>query len=144
MLTSNMKLRQMIDFEPNDEDMALLPLDVVVYLKLSIISSSKAANYEFIRYLFTSEDVIYSFKNIGKTIFYDFDGTENRNARFVTITELYSLVNYANISDLIKEILENYHHECDVLFDFFTHDSKKYRLSNLDGIVKLELMDNAD
>ena len=39
-----------------------------------------------------------------------------------------------------EEIMEEYDHSADIIFDVFTHDNKKYRLSNLDGIVKNELM----
>ena len=55
MLTNNMSLRQMIDFKPNDEDMALLPLDVTVYVKVTAISKDKNTNYDFIRYFFADE-----------------------------------------------------------------------------------------
>ena len=137
MLTDNMTLRKMIDFEPYDEDMAMLPLDVVVYIKATVISMSRTDNYDFVRFFFT-KDVADDFKNIGKTTFYDFDGRETKQGKFVTVFELYSVRNYANISDYMKEIMEEYSHEADVLFDFFTHDSKKCRLSNLDGIIKLE------
>ena len=39
MITNNMSLRKMIEFKPDDADMAMLPLDVVVYIKASIVSS---------------------------------------------------------------------------------------------------------
>ena len=55
---------------------------------------------------------------------------------------MYSLYNYANISEYLKQLLEFYNHDADVLIDFFTHDDKKYRLSNLDGFVKLEKLDS--
>lgn len=132
----------MIDFKPDDMDMAMLPLDVVVYIKASIVSLAKKDNYDFIRYFFT-RDIAGDFKDLNETVFYDFDGTRTDQEKFVTIFELYSLLNYANISDYLKEILEEYTHEADVLFDFYTHDSREYRLSNLDGIVKLEEIMNA-
>ena len=37
-------------------------------------------------------------------------------------------------------MLQVYSHEGDVIIDLYTHDSKSYRLSNLDGVVKLEQM----
>ena len=60
----------------------------------------------------------------------------------MTIFELFSLYNYANVSEYLRGLLESYSHEADVIMDFFTHDDKKYRLSNLDGIVKLEQYGN--
>ena len=42
MLTTNMSLRNMLDFKPTDEEMAMLDLDVVVYCKATIISLNKA------------------------------------------------------------------------------------------------------
>ena len=138
MLLDNMSLKQMVNYEPNDEEMAMLPLDVVVYLKVSLISLEAKDNYDFIRYLFSDENINSYFKDYNKTLFYDFDGTKTHQERFITIFELYSLYNYDNVSDYLKQLLEFYTHEADVIIDFYTHDSKKYRLSNLDGIVKLE------
>ena len=140
MLSENMPLRKMLDFSPSDMDMAMLPLDVTVYVKASVVSLSREDNYGFIRYLFTNQEMNDYFKDIRDTVFYDFDGTHTDKERFVTVFELFSLFNYANVSGYLKEVLEFYSHEADVLIDFYTHDSKAYRLSNLDGIVKLEEM----
>ena len=140
MLSENMPLRKMLDFSPSDMDMAMLPLDVTVYVKASVVSLSREDNYGFIRYLFTNQEMNEYFKDIRDTVFYDFDGTHTDKERFVTVFELFSLFNYANVSGYLKEVLEFYSHEADVLIDFYTHDSKAYRLSNLDGIVKLEEM----
>ncbi len=133
-----MTLRKMVDFKPSEEDMAMLPLDVTLYLKVSLVSLDAKDNYDFIRYLFKIEDLKDNFKEIARTVFYDFDGRNTDQEKFVTIFEMYGLYNYANTSEYLKEILENYTHEADVLIDIYTHDSKEYRLSNLDGIVKLE------
>ncbi|MBQ9425618.1 MAG: hypothetical protein IJU42_06710 [Erysipelotrichaceae bacterium] len=140
MLSENMPLRKMLDFSPSDMDMAMLPLDVTVYVKASVVSLNKEDNYGFIRYLFTNQEMNDYFKDIRDTVFYDFDGTHTDKERFVTVFELFSFFNYANVSGYLKEVLEFYSHEADVLIDFYTHDSKAYRLSNLDGIVKLEEM----
>ena len=138
MLLDNMNLKQMINFIPNSDDMYALDLDVVVYVKACIISLNKQDNYDFIRYLFSNEEMKVFFKDYLKTTFYDFDGTKTDQEKFITFFELYSLYNYDNTSELLKEILEQYTHEADVIIDLFTHDDHQYRLSNLDGIVKLE------
>ena len=140
MLTDNMPLRKMLDFAPSDMDIVMLPLDVVVYIKVAVVSLGRQDNYGFIRYLFSAPELKDYIKDVQETIFYDFDGTSRDQGRFVTIFELYSLYNYANVSEYLKELLEAYSHEADVLIDLYTHDSKAYRLSNLDGIVKLEQM----
>ena len=120
--------------------MAMLALDVVVYIKASIVSSDKNDNYDFIRFLFNDENMPVYFKDLNDTIFYDFDGRDIGQEKVVTIFELYSLYNYENTSEYLRDLLQNYTHEADVLIDLYTHDSKEYRLSNLDGIVKLEQM----
>lgn len=135
-----MTLNEMVIYEPSDLEMASLPLDVVVYLKVSLISENKEANYNFIRYLFTDENVKDYFKDYKDTIFFDFDSSDVNQEKYITIFNLLSLMNYANVSDYLNELLQFYVHEADVLIDFFTHDNKAYRLSNLDGIVKLEQM----
>ena len=138
MLNKDMSLIEMIKFKPSAMDMASLPLDIVVYIKVSIVSLYKEDNYDFIRYLFSKEDINEYIKDTSDIAFYDFDGTGTNQERFVTIFEMNSLYNYANISDYLKEVLEGYSHVADVIIDLYTHDDKEYRLSNLDGIVKLE------
>lgn len=138
MLNKDMSLIEMIKFKPSAMDMASLPLDIVVYIKVSIVSLYKEDNYDFIRYLFSKKDINEYIKDTNDIAFYDFDGTGTNQERFVTIFEMNSLYNYANISDYLKEVLEGYSHVADVIIDLYTHDDKEYRLSNLDGIVKLE------
>ena len=85
MLTSNMSLTQMVKFMPSDEEMAMMDLDVVLYLRISLISLSKEDNYGFIRYFFSDAEVKNYFKDYEKTVFYDFDGTKTNQEKFVTI-----------------------------------------------------------
>lgn len=143
MIEDKMSLIEMINYKPTDLEMASLPLDVVVYIKVSIVSLYKEDNYDFIKYLFEKEDINQYIKDINDISFYDFDGTNTNQERFVTIFEMYSLYNYANISEYLKEILEGYSHIADVIIDLYTHDDMQYRLSNLDGIVKLEELKKA-
>ncbi len=142
MFVPNMTLKQMIDFKPNDEDMAMLPLDVVTWLRISIVSLYKEDNYTFIYHLFEDELVKDYLKDINKTVIYDFDGHNTRQERFVSVFENYGLVNSDRMIAYLKERMEDYGHEADVLIDIYTHDNHSYRLSNLDGIVKSEEMKN--
>lgn len=135
MLVNNMTLKQMSEFKPSEEDMAMLPLDVVLYIKVVAVSSTKEDNYDIIRYFFNSPDLKNYLKDFNKTAVYDFNLSEDR---FVTIFELYGNKNYTETSEYFKELLETYEGNGEVLFNFFTHDDKEYLLSNLDGIVKLE------
>lgn len=138
MLTNKMSLIEMLNFKPDEMDMLSLPIEAITYIKVSVVSLYKEDNYDFIRYLFTIEDFKDNFLDYTTTIFHDFDATNTNQSRFVTIFELYSLYSYANVSEYLKEIMEDYNHIADVIFDFYTHDNKEYRMSNLDGIVKLE------
>ena len=133
-----MTLKQMLEFKPSENDMAMLPLDIVLYIKISIVSLFKEDNYEFIRFFFNDPDLKEYLKDIDKTIIYDFN---TKQERIVSIFELYGTKNYSLSSIYIKELLENYNHNADVIIDIYTHDDKEYRLSNLDGIVKLEELD---
>ncbi len=141
MLVKNMTLRQMVDFKPSSEDMAMLPLDTVLYFKVSLVSLTKEENYGFIRFFFNDPDLSGYIKDISKTIIYDFDGTNTNQERVVTIFELYGTKPYVETSEYLKDLLELYTHEAEVLFSIYTHDDKEYLLSNLDGIVKLEEVD---
>ena len=57
MLNEKMTLMEMINYKPSQIEMASLPLDIVVYVKVSIVSLYKEDNHEFIRYLFEKEDI---------------------------------------------------------------------------------------
>lgn len=138
MLTNNMTLTQMVKFMPSDDDMAMLDLDVTLYLRVSLIALDKKDNYDFIRYFFSDEEINHYFKQSEKTLFYDFDGSNTRQEKFVTIFELFGLCIAQETSLYIEELLKNYTHEADVIIDIFTHDDHLYRLSNLEGIVKVE------
>ena len=133
-----MNLKKMLDFKPNAEDMAMLPLDVVVWIKVSVVSLYKEDNYDFIRYLFTDDLIKDYIKDIQNTVIYDFDGTQTKQSRFVTVFECCGLRNYQLISGYLEEVMEGYDHKADVLMDIYTHDDHEYRLSNLDGIVKTD------
>ena len=50
-----MTLTQMVKFMPSDGDMAMLDLDVTLYLRVSLIALDKKDNYDFIRYFFSDE-----------------------------------------------------------------------------------------
>ena len=135
-----MNLKAMSEFMPNEEDMAMLDLDVVVWVKLSIISNLKEVNYSFIRFFFDQKensDLFLAFKDLMKTTFYDF---EYKSERFITIAELFAKEKVSEIELLLKEIMEKYTHEAEVIFDLYTHDDHAYRLSNLDGVIKYEEM----
>ena len=135
-----MPLRKMLDFEPDESDMAMLDLDVIVYVKAVLVSQDQQNNYGFIRFLFTDEEFPFFFKESNKTLFYDFDGRNTDQEKVITVFELYSLYNFDNVSAYLQERLNLYSHEADVLMDLYTHDSRVFRLSNLDGVVKLEEM----
>lgn len=135
MLTNNMTLTQMANFKPNDEDMAMLPLDVVLYIKVTVISICKEGNYEFIRFFFNDPDLKDYLKDINKTVVYDF---ETNNDRTISIFEIFAGKNYTETVDYLKDLLELFEGQAEALFSIYTHDDKEYLLSNLDGIVKLE------
>lgn len=134
MLVNNMSLKQMAEFKPNDEDMAMLPLDVILYIKVTIISICKEENYEFIRFFFNDPDLKDYLKDINKTVVYDFDA----NDRFISILEIFGHKNYMETADYLKDLLETFQGQAEALFSIYTHDNKEYLLSNLDGVIKLE------
>ena len=137
MLNKTMSLREMVDFMPSETNMLSLPLDVILYFKVSIISMVKEDNYGFLNHLFTDSEVTNYIKDIPSTIIYDFDGTSTNQERFVTILEMYGLKNYEETVLYLQEILNKYSHDAEVIIDIFTHDDKCYRLDNLNGIVEL-------
>ena len=142
MLTNNMTLKQMLSFKPSSLDMAMLPLDVVLYIKVHVVSLSKEEKYDIIRFFFNDPDIKEYIKDLNKTIVYDFDGTNTNKERFVSILELYGTKNFTETSDYLKDLLQLYTNQAETLINIYTHDDKAYLLSNLDGIVKLEELNN--
>lgn len=133
-----MTLKEMAEFEPKDEDMLSLPLEAIVYIKVALISLSKEDNYNFINYFFSDDETLDYINDVASTIIYDFDGTDTDQEKFITFFDTTSKVKYGELSLYLEELLNDYTHEADVIIDLYTHDNKKYRLSNLEGIVKLE------
>lgn len=134
-----MSLRQMLDFKPNDEEMAMMDLDVVTYVKAAIVSIQKEINYNFIRFMFDKEriDEMRSyFKDSDKTVFYDFAYQKEEDTRFITVFELYSLKPLSESEIFIEEQLNEYTHDAEVIFDLYSFDNHEHRISNLDGVVK--------
>ncbi len=142
MLTNNMTLKQMLSFKPDSADMAMLPLDVVLYIKVHVVSAFKEDNYDFIRFFFNDPDIKDYIKDLNKTIVYDFDGTNTNQERFVSILELYGNKNFTETSDYLKDLLQIYDGSAEALINIYTHDDKAYILSNLDGVIKLENLNN--
>lgn len=142
MLLNNMTLNQMVKFEPNDIDMAMLPLNATVYIKTSIVSAVKEVNYDFIRFLFSDKETNDYINDLDKITFYDFDATNTNQERFITIFEMTSNARFEETSLFLQEKLKEYNHDAFVIIDLFTHDSKKYRLSDFDGVIKLEKLNN--
>lgn len=138
MLNKDMTLKEMVQFEPEDIDMLSLPLEAVVYIKVSIISMSKEDNYNFIKFFFSDEEINTYINDIARTVFYDFDGTKTDQEKFITIFDCTGKTVYEELSIYLEEVLNKYTHEANAIIDLFTHNNKKYRLSNLEEVVKLE------
>ena len=142
MLLNNMTLDQMIRFEPNDIDMAMLPLNATVYIKTCVVSAIKEDNYDFIRYLFSDIETNDYMNDLNKINFYDFDATNTDKEKFITIFEMTSKAIFDEVSLFLKEKLMTYNHNAFIIMDLYTHDSKKYRLSDFDGVIKLDNLKN--
>lgn len=142
MLLNNMTLDQMIKFEPNDIDMAMLPLNATVYIKVCVVSAIKEDNYDFIRYLFSDIETNDYINDLNKINFYDFDATNTDKEKFITIFEMTSKAIFDEVSLFLKEKLMTYNHNAFIIMDLYTHDSKKYRLSDFDGVIKLDNLSN--
>lgn len=135
MLDKSMSLHEMMYFEPQDGDMLSLPLEVLAYVKVFVTSIDQQLNTNFISYLSQNniKDYIYDFQS---TTFYTFE-SPNKD-RCVTLFELYSTISYYEISDFLYELLSKYTHDCDIVFDFFTHDNHLYRLTDIAGEIKID------
>lgn len=138
MLTLDMTLNQMVNFNPSFEEMQTLPLYAVTYLKVNIISLTKEDNYNFINFFFNDTEINDYINDIPSAVVYDFDATATDQEKFISILELTGKTTYNEISIYLEELLNKYTHEANVIIDIYTHDLKKYRLSNLEEIVKLE------
>lgn len=136
MLEKNMTLAQMLEFNPSDIDMLSLPLEAIVYLKITILSNGPDTNMDLIKHLFTNEE--------SNTYFYDltnsniFDFVVPNNGGFINIVEASGTAVYGEMSIFIKELLESYNGEAECVVDIYTHDNNHYRYSLLDHAVGVE------
>lgn len=136
MLTNDMTLKEMMEFNPNDEDMLSLPLDSIVYIKMFIISATKEDNYDFLRNHFYNDEINECINEPENINIHDFDSTKDGGDKFVSICEMTSKVIYEEVEEFFKKMLLNYNHEAFILIYLYTHDNKKYLISDEDGVIK--------
>ena len=135
MLNEKMTFKEMLIFEPSDEQMASLDLDVVVYIKALFLSKNQESNSNMIKQLTNTSDSSYYFKNIETSPYFTFESKDNNS---LTILELMAKVPYNEISEFTKDTLSNNSNETTFEIHFYTHDSHHYILHNLEGYINLE------
>ena len=136
MLEKNMTLSQMLEFIPKDIDKLSLPLQAIVYLKITVMSSDEATNLDLIKHLFTNEESESYFYDLTNSNIYDF--VVPNNGGFVNIVEAYGTTPYGEMSMYIKELLDNYDGDGECVIDIFTHDSNHYRYTLIDKMVGVQ------
>ena len=136
MLEKNMTLSQMLEYAPQDVDMLSLPLEAVVYLKITVLSADEATNLELIKHLFTNEEASSYFYDLTNSNIYDF--VVPNNAGFVNIVEVCGTCPYGEMSIYLKELLDNYDGDAECIIDLFTHDSNHYRYTYVDKMVGVQ------
>lgn len=129
MLKRTMNLRQMLEFNPSDNEMASLDLEIIIYIKALFMSMDFNNNTDTIRRLINNKDSFFYFKDIDKTFFYNFKSKDNK---CLTITEFYSKAKYEEIVDYIKDIL-NESKDTKYTLYFYTHDNHQYIMQNIEG-----------
>lgn len=130
MLEKNMTLAQMLEWTPNDSDMLSLPLEAIVYLKITILSPNADTNMTLISHLFQNEESNEYFYDLVNSNIYDFIVPNNNG--FINIVEALGTCRYGEMSIFLKEMLESYNGDADCVIDLFTHDNNHYRYSLLD------------
>lgn len=136
MLTTDMTLKQMMEFNPTSEDMLSLPLEAIVYIKMFVISATKDENHTFFADHFYNDEINECINDPENINIHDFDSTKDGGDKFVSVCEMTSKVIYEEIEEFFKKILINYTHEAFVLVYLYTHDDKKYLISDEDGVIK--------
>ncbi|MDY6062900.1 MAG: hypothetical protein SPI53_03835 [Erysipelotrichaceae bacterium] len=134
MLRNDMNLKTMLEFEPDDELMAILPLNVIVYIKIILINEDKTKTYNDLRLLFNpsvARELNEYIIDLNKIKFYDFDAPD----KFITIMELNAKVNYQLIHDCFEEILNKYQFTGDIVINFYTHNNNNQCLSLYNGLL---------
>lgn len=136
MLEKNMTLAQMLEFNPSDTDMLSLPLEAIVYLKITILSDDQDTNMGLIKHLFTNEEANNYFYDLTNSNIFDF--SVPNNGGFINIVEALGTAVYGEMSIFIKELLESYMGESECVIDLYTHDNNHYRYSLLDHVFGSE------
>lgn len=144
MLEKNMTLAQMLEWNPGDLDMLSLPLEAIVYLKITILSNNQETNMDLITHLFTNEESKDYFYDLTNSNIYDF--IVPNDGGFINIVEAYGTCRYGEMSIFVKELLESYDGDAECIIDLYTHDNNHYRYSLLDhsiGVEKIEQEKNS-
>jgi len=142
MLVENMTLKQMLEYQPNKEDLAIMPLQARLLIKLTIIGEDKEKNYGFLRSFFQQDMKNSIFYASAKTIFYDFDATEISNShKFITIAELYSELEDKDFIASLAKLLEGSEKESDVYFEIYSLQDSHYQVSIINGEVSGKVVD---
>jgi len=143
MLDKSMTLNQVINCTPTLEELSVLPLEVNSLIKVVIVAQSQKAAYDFIRYMFSDDNqvVLELFKDLSKTVFYDFDHTNYEVSKYIMAGELYATEEQETVTRFLEELLEDSPiKDIEVVFDLFDTEEKHYRIALYDDKAKTTLI----
>jgi len=147
MLDKTMTLNQVINCTPTLDELSVLPLDVNALVKIMIVANSKEDAYNFIRYMFNDENkvILEFFKDLNKTIFFDFDHTNYEESKYIMAGELYSLESNETTIRFLEELLDdNPIATVDAIFDLFDTEENHYRIAIYENKAKTDLIKTKD
>ena len=141
MITKDMTLTELINYIPDQEELAMLPLDVNGIVKVIVVGKNQQEVYDYFRYIFSEEFKVIEdiFKDIRKSVILDFDHSMYEDARYIGITEFYPIEDIDTTNRFLQELIEEYE-GVDVIFDLFDQEGKHYRTSVYNGEASTDLI----
>lgn len=134
MITKDMTLTELLNYKPDAEELAMLPIDVTGIVKAIIVGKSKNDVHDYFRYIFSEDFKVIEelFKDIKISTILEFDRTDVEEPKFIAITEFYPLEDPETTNRFLQELIEEYE-GVDVIYDHYPHGGLHYRTSVYDG-----------
>jgi len=141
MIRKDMTLTELLNYTPDTEEMAMLPLDVTGIVKVIVVGKQKEEVYDYFHYIFSEDFKVIEeiFKDIKQSKILEFDHSNYEDSKFIAITEFYSIEDISTTNRFLQELIEEYE-GIDVIFDLYDQEKNHYRTSVYNGKVSTDLI----
>jgi hypothetical protein len=141
MIRKDMSLTELLNYVPDTEELAMLPLDVNGIVKVIVVGKTKKEVYDYFHYIFSEDFKVIEelFKNIKQSKILEFDHSDYEDSKYIAITEFYPLEDTTTTNRFLQELIEEYK-GIDIIFDLFDQEENHFRTSVYNEKVSTDLI----